>query len=295
MALTYRDLFGIPVDVLDRDAFAEIGHDSTEQFGAAHVRVGFGLHPLKFLSGLAEAARRRGANLHPYSYVVRWERQGAEHVLHTAGGCLVARQVVVAANGFLRDRLHPWLAGRFIPIVSNILVTRPLSPPELEAQNWRTGNPLANTRHLLFYYRMLPDKSFLFGARGDLTGSPDGGMAMKAWLVQRMGEVFPAWRDVAPAYFWRGLVCMTPRLTPVIGTIPDDASVWAAYGYHGDGVSGAPWAGRAVARAIAGVESLQEAVPQAIVGLPRRLPGGPFRRWLTAGAYAYYRWVEARD
>ena len=39
------------------------------------------------------------------------------------------------------------------------------------SHNFVTNNPVLNIRNLLFYYRLLKDNRFLFGARGDLIGS----------------------------------------------------------------------------------------------------------------------------
>ncbi len=287
-------LFGIKTRLYDAKAFTEIGHDSTEQFGALHVAAGFGLHPLKFLAGLARAAQRRGARLHPHSRVVEWCRDGGTHRLTTAaGGRLSARRVVLAANGFLQDGLHPAFDGRVLPVISNIVTTRPLSEAELAAHNWRTENPICNTRDLLFYYRLLPDRRLLFGARGDSTGHPRDGEKMRAWLVRRLGEVFPHWKAVPISHFWRGLVCMTRNLTPSAGCLEDDPSVWYGFGYHANGVNTAPWTGMMLARLIAGSNSRQAVLPAAMTGLAPRFPFAALRPWYLRGATVYYRFSDA--
>jgi glycine/D-amino acid oxidase-like deaminating enzyme len=288
-----RDLFGIPTRLYDRATFAEIGHGGREQFGALHVDLGFGLHPLKFATGLARAAARHGAALHPHSRVLSWA-PGRPHVLCTAGGSLRARRVIVATNGYADDGLHPALRRRALPVISNIVATRPLTTDELAAEGWHTACPLTNTRTLLFYYRLLPDRTFLFGARGDLTGRPDSGERMKSWMTRRLGEVFPAWRDVPIGHFWRGFICATARLTPAAGHLADDPSIWYGYGYHGCGVAAATWTGRQLARGIAVPGGNSCDLPAPISGLPPRLPGGPFRRWALAAAYARYRLADDR-
>jgi len=288
-----RDLFGIPAQLYDREAFAEIGHGGREQFGAHHVGVGFGLHPLKFVTGLARAAARHGAVLHPHSRVLSWI-PGRPHLLRTAAGSLRARRVIVATNGYADDGLHPAFRRRAMPVISNIVATRPLTDEELAAEGWHTDCPLTNTRSLLFYYRLLPDRTFLLGARGDLTGRPEHGARMKQWMTRRLGEVFPAWREVPIAHFWRGFICATARLTPAVGHLPDDPSIWYGYGYHGCGVAPATWTGRELARGIAAPAGKGGDIPAPMAGLPLRLPGGPFRRWALAAAYARYRLTDDR-
>ena len=145
-------LFGIETKLYGQEAFREVGHDSTEQFGALLIRAGFGIHPLKFLSGLGRAAARHDAVLHPHSAVTEWRREGGRHRLVTARGSLSAERVVLATNGFLAEGLNPAFDGRLLPAMSNVLTTRPLTEAELAAQSWHTENPVANTRKLLFYY-----------------------------------------------------------------------------------------------------------------------------------------------
>ena len=205
-----------------------------------------------------------------------------------------ARQVVVASNGFTRDGLHRRFDRAVLPAISNIIVTRPLSEAEIEAQRYRTLNPICNTRALLFYYRLLPDRRFLFGARGDTTGKPADGERMRAWMQRRLGEVFPGWKDVPVEYFWRGLVAMSRKLTPSVGRLDEDPSIWYGFGYHANGVNTAPWVGRILARAIAGRADLSKELPVALRGMPPRFPSSGARRWALRGAYLWYRIQDAR-
>ena len=285
-------LFGIPTTLYGAREFAEIGHDSTEQYGALHTAAGFALHPLKLLRGLADAAARRGARLHPHSRVLDWQRDGGRHRLGTAGARLSAQRVILATNGFTPEGLHPASDGRTLPALSNILTTRPLTEDELAAQGWRTESPICNTRQLLFYYRLLPDRRFLFGARGDMTGRPRDSERMRAWLQRRLGEVFPAWREVPISHFWRGLVCFTRDLTPAIGQLEDDPSVFYGFGYQANGVNTAPWAGRALARLVAGRRNDPAALPAVLAGPAPRFPFAALRPWYLRGAWLYYRLTD---
>jgi glycine/D-amino acid oxidase-like deaminating enzyme len=284
-------LFGIETSLYTAEEFRAIGHDSAEQFGAMKMHVGFALHPLKFAHGLAQAAARHGARLHPRSLVTRWLRHGATHILLTDRGTLRARRVIVAANGYMRERLHRAFDARILPALSNIIVTRPLTAAELAAQSWQTDCPLINARKLLFYYRKLPDERILLGARGDLSGTPADGARMRDWMVRRFGEVFPAWRNVEIDYFWRGFVCMSRRRAPSIGRLEDDSSVFFGFGYHANGVNTAPWAGCRLAAMLAG-KADEADLPAVLRGLPPRFPLAFLRPKYLAAAY---RWYALRD
>jgi glycine/D-amino acid oxidase-like deaminating enzyme len=280
--------FGLPVSLLTREEMAERHYDSAEQFGALHNHTGFGLHPLRFARSLAAAAARRGARLHGKSHVRAWEKSGGVHHLVTPAGTLRARRVVIATNGFTRTPVAGLLSDRLMPVISNIVVTRPLSADERAAHHWHTEIPCSNTRRLLFYYRMLPDHRFLFGARGDLTGNPDDGRRMRAEMERRLGEVFPHWKGIPTTHYWRGFVCMTARMTPAIGQLPDDSSVHFSLAYHGDGVAAAPWAGRMLAQVIAGANSMGK-IPAPFKGIPPFIPFPSLRRWYLQAALGYYR------
>lgn len=284
--------FGVACELHSSRAFQEIGHGGTEQHGALHMAAGFGIHPLKFTLGLGAAAARRGAKLHPHSEVTAWDKADGWHRLTTAGGTLRARRVILACNGFIKEGLDRRFDARLLPVLSNIVVTRPLSDEELSAESWHTETPTVNTRQMLFYYRLLTDKRFLIGARGDTTGRPEDGERMRIWLTRRVGEVFPAWRDVEMDYFWRGLVCMTRDLRPAIGRLDDDPSVFYGFGYHGNGVNTAPWAGRTLAHLIAGSNEAQPDLPRALSGLPPRFPLPGLRTLYLRGALHYYRWKD---
>lgn len=282
------DLTGVPVRTLDRAGFAAIGHGGTEQFGGVHIGVGFALHPLAYALGLLEAAARRGVRVYGRSPVVAWERDGAGHRLVTADGAAVrARQVVVATNGWTPDGLHPRFDARVLPAISNILVTRPLTGAELAAESWNTETGVVNARTLLFYYRLLPDRRLLFGARGDTTGSPDAAGRVQAWMHRRLGELFPSWAGVQVDYRWRGLVAMSRKFVPSIGTLADEPGVHYAFGFHAAGVAAAPMAGKTLADAIA-VGDGGDRIPAVLRGLPPRFPVSGLRRLALAGAYLWY-------
>jgi glycine/D-amino acid oxidase-like deaminating enzyme len=292
-ARTLGARFGIPARSIGREEFAATMHDSSEQFGALHVGAGFGLNPLALVSGLAAAATRHGAHCHPSSEVVDWRRESAGHRLLTRRGSVRCRRVIVATNGYTPERLVPGLRGRMLPVISNIVVTRALEPAELAAQRWQTETPCSSTRRLLFYYRLLRDRRLLFGARGDTTGSPRAAERMRAWLARRLGELFPAWREVPLTHYWRGFVCMNADGTPAVGALDEPATVFYGFGYHGNGVAAAPWTGRLLARLAAGSATLQH-VPEVMRGPAPRLPLPGLRLWYLRAALARFRWQDSR-
>ncbi|WP_420547567.1 NAD(P)/FAD-dependent oxidoreductase [Curvivirga sp.] len=284
--------FGIDSKVMTKQEFAEVGYDSEEQFGALHMKAGFALNPLKFALGLAQAAEKYGATLYPYSHVDNWTKEGATHVLRTAKGALRAKKVLIATNGFYQDGLQKTMDKRILPVISNIITTRPLTDDELAAHNWQVEEPICNTRNLLFYFRKLKDNRLMLGARGDWTGRPDDAERMKQWMAERVYEVFPHWRGVEISHYWRGFVCMSMKLAPSMGYDRDDPSIYYSYGYHANGVNTAPWAGKMMAEIIAGKTTADEAIPVVMRGHTPRFPFASLRVWYLRAAAAWYKWND---
>ncbi|MDH3411023.1 MAG: FAD-binding oxidoreductase [Gammaproteobacteria bacterium] len=288
-----KKLFGIDSELIDKKKFQQNYFDCAELEGGLLVHAGFGLNPMKFVGGLGKAAVRRGAVVHGKSPVTGWRKENGVHHLRTPRGTLTARQVIVAVNGFIREELNAALDASALPAISNIIVTRPLSNDELQAHAWRNTSPAVTTKKLHNYFRLLPDRRFLIGGRGDYHGSAQSGQAMRAELEARFHELFPNWREVSVSHFWRGLVCVTRRLSPCIGRLDDDQSVWYGFGYHGNGVCNAPWAGMMIARNMAGANRDLAGIPKVMRGLSPSFVFPGLRLWMLRAAYTYYRIKDA--
>lgn len=265
------ETLGIESQIVGADESRERYYDSPEQFGALVMRPAFGLHPLRYCKGLANAAARRGASLHDRSEVLEWGKtdDGLHHLV-MAGGSLKARHVVFATNGFMPEQLNRKFHARTLPVVSAIVVTRPLSEEEKAAQAWRTEHPSINSRRILNYYRILPDNRFLFGGRGHTKGHASGEQQTYDEIAGTMHRMLPAWANVEIEYRWHGLICYTRRLSPCIGRLDEDPSVYFGFGYHGNGVNTATWAGKQLADWIGNGRAPK--LPAIVSGL-----GGKFR------------------
>ena len=279
------DEFGMTTRLIDRATLERDFFVSRESHGALLHEEAFGLNALRFARGLAVAARRQGAKLHERTAVVEWSREGKWQVLRTTGGRVRARTVVIATNGYGGDRLHPCLAGRLLPVLSNIIVTRPLSPAERDSLGWQTHLPISDTRNMLFYYRLLPDNRILFGARGEIEDTPETRARRRAWLQRRLIDMFPATAGIEIEYFWSGWVCIAFDMTPHVGTA-EDGTIHYALGYAGTGVAMATYCGMLLAHAISGKPGPR---PSLLLSLPlRRFPMPDFRRFYQRAAYLLY-------
>ena len=87
-------LTGLRHAIWSRDELAERAYRGPEAHGALYIPAGFGLHPLKYLRGLARAAMARGVAINGDSCVTHWSKEGDRHHLITAAGSLRVKRVL---------------------------------------------------------------------------------------------------------------------------------------------------------------------------------------------------------
>jgi len=250
-------------ELLPRAALAERGFHGAGLHGAVLSPHGFPLHPLKYALGLARAAQAAGALVQGDSAVTELVRDGAGWRLHTARGTLRAKKVLVATNGYSDEALPDWLQGRIFPLLSAILVTRPLTQAEREAQGWTNRIMAYDSRRVLHYYRLLPDGRFLFGGRGGVSARGTALAAFHDTLRAEFDGMFPGFAGAETERYWAGLVCMTGSWRPFCAEVPGQPGLFAALGWHGNGVAAASEGGRRIAQALAGGANPAPALVQA--------------------------------
>lgn len=257
-----------------------------EAYAALRYPDGFAVHPLKYAYGLLRMAREAGAFVHSRSPVSQWTRTGGQHLLHTPQGTVRARRVVIATNGYSTERLHGALNARLIPVLSNIVVTRPLTDAEQRESNMVTTDIMSDTRSVLNYYRRLPDGRMMLGSRGPIHESASNVRRDK--LLETLHRKFPALREVTADYCWGGWVALTMDQLPHVHTVEDEPTVSYAMGYNGSGVSAATYAGRKLAQLLIDGTPLH---PKLATPLPRV----PFPSLRRVGQAVAFEWFRLKD
>ncbi|NRB16915.1 MAG: FAD-binding oxidoreductase [Rhodobacteraceae bacterium] len=274
---------GQKVDLLEADQLAEQGLNGPFH-GGLTTPVGFGLNPRKYLFGLCRSAQTAGAQLFQRSGAGRISQRDGKHVIATPNGILRVSQVIIATNGYSSEDLPSWLAGRYLPTQSTVMVTRVLSEDELQKQGWFSDQMAYDSRNLLHYFRLMPDRRFLFGMRGGLLSSARSEQAIRHKLRRDFDHMFAAWKDVETTHCWSGMVCLARNLVPFVGPVPEVKGMFAGLCYHGNGVAMGTYAGRLLSDLVLGQTSDLPYSP-AIQSMPR-FPLGRFRRLLMPPAYA---------
>ncbi len=261
--------------------------------GALTIRVGFALNPRKYLFGIARAAEAAGAALYQRTPVTRIDtaREGVR--LFTPGGQVRCERAIIATNGYSSEDMPDWLAGRYMPSQSNVLVTRPLTEAELNAQGWTSLQASYDSRNLLHYFHLMPDRRFLFGARGGLRSSPAAEARARRSTRRDFEKMFPAWADVETPHQWSGMVCLARDRAPFVGPVPGQPGLYASLCYHGNGVAKGSWSGTQLARVLLNPAAEQE-IPRPMRRPLTRFPLGPVRRMLMPPVYFALRLADLR-
>ncbi|MFC3612204.1 NAD(P)/FAD-dependent oxidoreductase [Lutimaribacter marinistellae] len=252
-------------------------------YGGLTDPTGFALNPSKYLFGLARSAQNFGAALFQRSPALSIRRDGKGWHVSTPTGGVTADAVLICTNGYSSEDVPPWMASRYMPAQSTVMVTRPMSAGELEAQGWTSDQMAYDTRNMLHYFRLMPDRRFLFGMRGGLTSSPRAEASIRRRVRRDFDRMFPAWRGIETTHSWSGMVCLSRRLVPFVGPVPKQPGLFAGFAYHGNGVAMGTYSGRALAWLALGQEP---GLPDVMSCLARRFPFGRWRRAIMPPAYA---------
>ena len=231
--------------VISRDQLAsEIG--TSVYHGGIAIDAGGVIHPAKWFVALAGLAERAGAELHEGVRATSIRRQGdGRFVVETKRGAILARDVLVATNGYT-DGAAPTLRRRIIPIGSYIIATEPLSEA-LARELSPTGRAYFDTRNFMSYWHVTADRRMLFGGR--VSFFPTSVDRTARLLYQRMVQVHPQLAGTRVEYSWGGKVALTMDRMPHIGRA---GGVMYAMGYSGTGVVMSNWLGTRAAEWMAG-------------------------------------------
>ncbi|MDB5762484.1 MAG: FAD-dependent oxidoreductase [Herminiimonas sp.] len=289
-AKVLADVFNYKTEMMDADAVRRRYVNEAEAAGAMHEPDGIGVHPLKLAYGYLKMARAAGAAVHPSSPVIGWETRNGIHYLKTPGGTVRARAVGIATGAYTAPGLHPSLKNRYFPVLSNSIVTAPMTAQQIEACNFITREVITDTRTLRFYYRKLPDNRVQIGSRSAITGRDASNPRHLQVLIDGLHRKFPALKGIPIDYSWWGWVDVSHDMMPRIFQPDPQQTVYYALGYGGNGVMYSAQAGRRLAQLIAGKGGGLD-LPIFTSALPGEI-FAPFRR---IGQRMLYHWYYMRD
>jgi len=232
-------------------------------------------HPSLLRKALAEGALVKGR-----CRALAIARRGSGFAVLTDAGTVNAGKVILATNGY-SGSLSPWHQRRIVPIGSYVIATEVL-PQETVDRLFPTDRVLSDTRKLVYYYRLSPDrKRVIFGGRVSLSETDPRNSALK--LHRDMAALFPELATVRISHAWMGFVGYTFDTLAHCG---EDKGLYFAGGYCGSGVGMASYLGMRIGRKAAG----RETDPSAFEEIP--FPTRPLYRgtpWFLAPSVLVYR------
>lgn len=202
-------------------------------------------------------------------------------------GEVTANKVVCAGNAYTPKTFNYRTDDKYLPILSNIIVTEPLTDSELTEAGLNTRQVTMDTRVLKYYYRLLPDNRLLLGGRGAITGKDANNPIYANRLKYALGQCFPSLANKPISYNWTGWIAAAMDDMP---HVYEKDGVGYSLGYCGSGVSFSAQAGYRLAQSLVG-----EQTPD----LPlyrQALPRFPLAKLRRIGQWSYYQlcWLKDR-
>ncbi|RMF00746.1 MAG: FAD-binding oxidoreductase [Chloroflexi bacterium] len=267
----------VPPEQMHTELGTNIYHGALVDYGTS------GLHPAKYLFGLARAAARAGAHICENTRVEKITRHGDGFTLATSRGPVQANAVLLATNGYTTN-LVPQIQRGVFTVGSYMIVTEPL-PEALQKELVPNNRVIYDSKWFLNYFRLMPDGRMSMGGRNNLSPNLDVGESAQI-LSARMIEIFPQLKGVPVTHTWTGQLGVTFDLMPHIGR---EEGVYFAYGYGGHGVALSAYLGKEAAELMTGKISRS---PFAEVSHQK-----PFyyrgNAWFLPLAAAYYRFLDS--
>jgi glycine/D-amino acid oxidase-like deaminating enzyme len=243
---------GIAVDLLDRDAARDLAPAlSPDILGAAYTRDRGHLWPFALVTGMADAARRAGADLRPGIAVERLARSGDRiSGVVAEGETILAEDVVLATNAWTPTLLPELPAAAIVPARGQILVTQPLPPilPRPFSNNFdkEYGRQTPGGQVLCGGYRRLDAAEGLGTYREEVT------LPVLSGIARCLGRLFPVLRAQARVVrAWSGIMGFTADGLPLIGLYEPAPGLTIAAGFNGGGFSWGAIVGKVIARVLA--------------------------------------------
>jgi glycine/D-amino acid oxidase-like deaminating enzyme len=213
--------------------------------------------------------------------------------VRTAGGAVIAREVVLATNTALASRAD---VAPHVTVFSSYALMTEAAGEQLAAMGWSGEEGFADLRMFLHYFRKTVDGRVLLGSGSGPIGYAGDGRhpamttdaASAARAARGLRRLFPALADIGIAKAWGGAIDVSSDRLPFFRTMPG-TRVHYGCGYSGHGVNPTYIGGQTLADLALGRRSDWTALPFCTRTLPTLPPeplryiGGRMVRWGVLG------------
>jgi glycine/D-amino acid oxidase-like deaminating enzyme len=244
------------------------------------------IDPGRYHAGLLDRVQQAGATIAEHCPAVAIDRDGKGFVVTTPRGRTVARDVVIATNGYTGDAT-PWLQRRVIPIGSSIIATEPM-PREMMRAVIPQNRIVSDSRKVVYYYRLSPDGTrMIFGGR--VSHAETDPRISGPLLHAEMARLFPQLAKARISHSWVGFVAYTFDTLAHAGSRD---GIHYAMGYCGSGVSMASYLGMRTGQKVLGLKEGMTGFDTVRFQTRPLYTGKP---WFLAASVRYYQWLDSRS
>lgn len=273
---------GENVEFLDAEAVKKEVNSPTYLAGLWHRDSTMMLDPAKLVFGLRDAVTSLGVNVFERSPVVDLAKDGNKIIISTNAGKVSADRVVIATNAF--DPVVKKIRRYVIPVYDHVLVSEPLSGPQLSSLNWLNRQGIGDSGNQFHYYRLTRENRILWGGydahyhfgnrMGPKVESNDQTCDL---LAGHFFETFPQLEGLSFTHKWSGPIGTTTRFSCSWGSSHDGQVSWAV-GYTGLGVGASRFGAQVALDLVDGVDT-ERVELEMVRKNPFPFPPEPFR-WL---------------
>jgi glycine/D-amino acid oxidase-like deaminating enzyme len=197
--------------------------------------------PARLAWGLAKTAESLGVRIAEHTRVAAIGRAGRRLTLRTqAGAMITADHVALGTSAF--PSLIRRMRWHTVPVYDYVLVTEPLTPPQLESVGWRNRQGVDDMANQFHYYRLTADNRILWGGYDaiyhfgrKIKPSYDQRPATFHRLAAHFFSTFPQLEGIRFTHRWGGAIDTCTRFCAYFGTAFAGRAAYAA-GYTGLGV-----------------------------------------------------------
>jgi glycine/D-amino acid oxidase-like deaminating enzyme len=259
---------------LDESEMRGIVNSPTYLAGLRKTRDSALVHPAKLARALARVCAEAGVLMFENTPVTALEGTSA----HTPGGTVRAVDVALATNVFpsllRRNRLAT------VPVYDYVLMTEPLTGPQLASIGWRGREGLGDTANQFHYYRLSHDNRILFGGYdaiyhygGRVRERYEERYASYRRLASHFFTTFPQLEGLRFSHRWAGAIDTCSRFCAFFGTARQGRVAYAT-GYTGLGVAATHFGANVMLDLLAG-EKTERTELEMVRGRPLPFPPEP--------------------
>ncbi len=201
------------------------------------------VNPFQLITGLKKMAEEVGVEIYELTKVIS-VKEGNPVAIVTQYGELAAETVILGANGY--SHLIGWQGNRYIPIVSHVIATAPLSTNELESIGWQRKQLMISTENETYYMQVTHGNRIVIGGGGNyFYGNRINNGPMRESIQTVVDYLYGMWpqiRNKPITHQWAGTLAFTRDALPAYSWLSDH--ILGALGYSGEGISMALAAGR---------------------------------------------------